>query len=104
MKLKNDGKFVCAALMIIGILIMLSSAFFVEPIDNKKIDCYDRHHNKIIGLECESHGTELTSESIGLILIGFLVYLFSLIIHTYKNDDDDTNFFGFETKFTEEYY
>lgn len=97
MRIINTKRFVTGVLILIGIVMMLSSTIFVEESSNKEVDCYDKYSNKIIGERCiDESSLILTEEGEILLLIGVVIFFFSLFTRLIGEDYSGTNYFGMD--------
>lgn len=92
-----------AVVFFVGLLLIGLSYFIYDEAEReiKIVDCYDKHNNKIIDLECEQLHTVIdTNKIIFSITIGvglIITYVSGMLWAIYKipgthNDDDDTDY------------
>ena len=102
MGMKNVGKFAMAMLAIIGIMLMMSSFLFIDSNEkDKKVPCYDRYSNQIVGETCIDKADGFTDEFVAFIFVGWIFFFIGMIGNAISFDDlreplTNTNFFGFE--------
>ena len=74
-------------LFFLGVVLLFVLIFIaaVSPATKEKVNCYDEHHNKIIGLECEQTGADIPGPayfllfSIPLMVIGAGIHVLGLM-------------------------
>ena len=99
MIMKNIGKLFGAITIIFGVILMMSSFLFIDIDEkDKKVPCYDRFSNKIIGETCIEKADGLTDEFFGFFMVGVIMFFFGFLFNVTSFDGWDeppTNFFGF---------
>lgn len=97
MKLINPFKLIFGILAILGVIIVIYGVAIEDYQEEsvKKVSCYDKYDNKIIGQTCLQEGTELGETT----LTGFFILLSCIFCWGFSGayGDFTSNFFGFET-------
>ena len=83
MKLMNLILVVLGILMIISGLVI--ALIYETEIDIRKVDCFDRYNNKIIGQTCEEKNSNLDIYSFVLGSLGLFCLMFGMINHVMED-------------------
>ncbi len=102
MGIKNIEKFCGAILVILGVCLIIFSLGYIDFDEkDKKVSCYDRFRNEIIGETCIEKADMVKDEFSMFFFLGFLTLLLGLAINSLSSIEflrKPTNFFGYAVK------
>ena len=98
MTLRNKEKLIGVIIMFLGVTFLMSSVFFIDLDEkDKKVKCFDRFRNEIIGEKCIEKADNLKSEFQILFMIGVMMVFWGFVDNSLSWDkwnEPKTNFFG----------